>query len=81
MAPPTPSSGIIFQSSTTLGDSMDLLLCSGGGDWSKGGLLLLLLLFCDGLVVVVLVRLTVVMSWMLGLLLSFPPECCLIKYF
>ena len=27
------------------------------------------------------VRLTVVMSWMLALLLSFPPESCLIKYF
>lgn len=26
-------------------------------------------------------RLTVVMSWMLALLLSLPPESCLMKYF
>ena len=40
-----------------------------------------LLLLSSEEVLVVSVRFTVVMSWMLALLLSLPPESCLMKYF
>lgn len=55
--------------------------CCGGGGWStvefsgEEGILL------SGEGVFASTRFTVVMSWMLALRLSFPPECCLMKYF